>query len=229
MGWGFGLGFLNSPEVAAIQGIALPVELGAVAWYNFTDGSKIVEGATSVDVAGWKDSTTNGNDLSEADSSFQAVFTEPNGPITFTTDVLNGIPNTTGDFTYGTKLNVSTTAVGHNYIGNSSTNGNRVLIASGGGSIDLRTNNNTNLSFASSLSASTDYVIFITRTGNDYEIFVDKVSLGVVTNVDHFVPDRIGLRNNTASPFLGDMFEFMYFDEAKSLQDIQDLTDWMNR
>lgn len=35
----------------------MPVRLGAVAWYNFTDSSKLIGGATpTTDVAGWKDS-----------------------------------------------------------------------------------------------------------------------------------------------------------------------------
>lgn len=43
----------------------MPVRLGAVAWYNFTDSSKLIGGAApTTDVAGWKDSSVSNVEVS---------------------------------------------------------------------------------------------------------------------------------------------------------------------
>ena len=76
--FGFGFGF-NKPDYF----LTLPFRYGAVAHWDFTDFSKLIEGATSTDVEGWKDSTTNAYDLSQPTASEQPTFTQPNGPVVF--------------------------------------------------------------------------------------------------------------------------------------------------
>jgi len=76
--FGFGFGF-NKPDYF----LTLPFRYGAVAHWDFTDYSKLIEGATSTDVEGWKDSTTNAYDLSQPTASEQPTFTQPNGPVVF--------------------------------------------------------------------------------------------------------------------------------------------------
>jgi hypothetical protein len=90
---GFGFGF-NKPDYF----LTLPFRYGAVAHYDFTDSSKLIPGATSADVEGWKDSTLNNYNLSQLTASAQPTFTQPNGPIVF--DGSDYLEDSTGNLTF---------------------------------------------------------------------------------------------------------------------------------
>lgn len=201
---------------------------GAVAHYDFTDSSKLVPGATSTDVEGWKDSTLNNYNLSQPTASAQPTFTQPNGPITFTADALDGLPNNPNDFTYGVKLSTSDISVNNVFFGNSVTAGSRVLISAGGTTISIRPSDNSTTNWTVSIAQDTVYAIFITRTGNDYELYINGVSQGVRTNAANFTPNRLGLRESAASPFNGDMYGCQYYPTALNTTQIANLTAELN-
>jgi len=96
---GFGFGF-NKPDYF----LTLPFRYGAVAHYDFTDSSKLIEGATSTDVEGWKDSTVNGYNPSQPTASAQPTFTQPNGPVVF--DGSDFLEESTGSMDFATDLTI---------------------------------------------------------------------------------------------------------------------------
>lgn len=68
--------------MTGISGAPLPIQLGAVAWYDFSDESKLIEGATANNAAGWIDSTGNSPNITQG--------TAANQPSTGTTTI-NGL------------------------------------------------------------------------------------------------------------------------------------------
>jgi len=77
----------NNIVVTAASG-NVPEQLGATFAYDYIGANAstdIIEGATNVNVAGWKDITSNNNDAEQLTPSAQPTFTQTDGPIANTT------------------------------------------------------------------------------------------------------------------------------------------------
>ena len=173
------------------------------------------------------DPATVAYDLSQGTASNQPTFTQPNGPVVFDgSDYLDGIPNKVGDFTYVFKVNRSVTTL-LTVLG-ADTNANRIQLTTIN-SIRLATSSGNVENYPAVVNINVDYVIALTRTGNDYSMYLDGTLLDTRTVAEDFQPTWLGRRDTSSGFFNGKIYEFVYFDESKSSSQITQLTDWMNR
>ncbi len=233
--FGFGFGFVKTGYLTP-----LPIQLGAVAWYNFTDQSKIIEGATSVDVAGWKDSETSTTyDLSQSTASAQPAFTQTSGPVVFDgSDYLEESAASltfAGDMTFALKFKQD---VGASNFGNllstkagaTGSSGIHIEIANKT-QVSIRGSSSTQASFAglNDLEASITNII-IKVTGTTIELYQDGISKGTGTIdavVANTVPLRLGTISGSGNFFDGDMYEVSCFQKALTDSEIAQLNSWM--
>jgi hypothetical protein len=227
-GFGFGLQGLFTP---------LPIQLGAVAWYNFTDSSKIVEGATSVDVAGWKDSETSTTyDLSQSSSSAQPAFTQPDGPVVLNgSDYLEGVPIPSGgNATWVFKFIATSSGVNILLGTDSSTSQLQAIwIDTSDDTLKFRTESGIVHSVSSGKTLlNADTFVALTKATNTYQFYIDGQPVGS-TIVDAGAMDRLsilfGRKSFSSNRFTGSFEDSEVYSSALTASEITQLNSWMNQ
>lgn len=207
-------------------------QFGAVAYYDFTDESRIQQGATAVDVAGWDNTANPGTlDLFQNTAAAQPVFDTDHivfgaskrlitSSIIDTSDkftVIFKMKNTGGFFPVIINNRESESDIGGFWIFLSSTPG--VITVKGSGTTSISANTGSTF-----LDAVTDIaVVFDGPTVSIYRdgSFITSGNLGVITTPS--LPIQLG-GFTFANDFLGQMYKIPIFDRALTASEIKDIS-----
>ena len=233
-------GYSLSPYISKIP---VPLELNAVAWYNFRDSSKLIGGAVpTIDVAGWKDSETSTSyDLSQGTASNQPTFTQPYGPVVF--DGSDTLEDSTGNLTFNTnatfalRLKAGTQVVGSRILACkssfNSSDGFHIAYTSASLTNSLRIRGSGATGYIQSI---TDTVVtsnlIITFQGTTCQVWQNASLQGsgtiesIVSGLNNFT---IGSNSRNSEFFIGDMYEVICFDRVLNSTEIEQINTWMDR
>ena len=169
------------------------------------------------------DPATVAYNLSQNTAASQPTFTQPDGPVVFTNDYLEGMPEQTGDFTYAYKLN---TSVGFNIIGGSSFTGSELFFIGVGGVLQVRTTAGVFGTIINSDITGADNTIFIKRSGDDFTGYLNGVEQQTFTSTGDLRIDILGSRL-LGDDYDGTMYELSVFNRALSDSEIAQLNAYM--
>lgn len=208
---------------------------GAVAHWDFTDSSKLIEGATSTDVEGWKDSTPNNYNLSQPTASAQPTLTQPNGPLMFGgSDYLeSNLTSLSGVFTvvFRIKSNSSST---QRILTNKSTFTNAgfgIVLVSGTDIIVRGDGASPQTQIALGNFVGSDMTIGVVYDNSNVEVYKDGIYQGSGTITDasaNLSGVTVGSYTNGTSNFIGDMHAIQAYPTALNATQIANITAELN-
>ena len=169
------------------------------------------------------DPATVAYNLSQNTAASQPTFTQPNGPVVFTNDYLEGVPNKTGDFTYAIKYKFNAETAAEILLGESTSENNILALLPVDDKIRVRPSNGVSMDFSVTQTPTVEYVLILTRSGNDYTCYMDGVSLGTQVNTSDFRPEWLCGRQSLNTLLSGDLYEVSYYDRSLNSAEIAKL------
>lgn len=208
---------------------------GAVAHYDFTDSSKLIEGATSTDVEGWKDSTLNNYNLSQPTASAQPTFTQPNGPLVFGGSgyLESNLTSLSGVFTVVFRI-TSNSFNTQRILTNKSTFTNAgfgIVLVSGTDIIVRGDGASPQTQIALGNFVGSDMTIGVVYDNSNVEVYKDGIYQGSGTITDasaNLSGVTVGSYTNGTNNFIGDMHAIQAYPTALNATQIANITAELN-
>lgn len=245
-GGSVGLVGLNGPQRKA-RGFLGPLpplwqQLNAITYWNFGDGSKIIEGATATDIEGWKDTAvTNAYDLEQTTAANQPTWVEDganshalfNGTQWLERDV--GIP-AVGDVTIIFTINPAGLA-GHKRIIDTSDNswleGFHIGII--GSELHVRSGSSSSYDIEADVIAGekATYAIVISGSTNTAKAYKNGAEMGTFTDALKVLPILASTRASIGSefgnnPYIGKMYDTQIYGSALTAAEVAAVTAELN-
>lgn len=209
----------------------------ALAYWDFTDESKLTEGNTTDFVEGWADSSPAPSyTLSQLSSVLQPFFNTPDGPVFFDGSdyLVSDLDMLSTPFTVITRFESTSSATQRivSNKGTSSANGFDLTTVSNG-SIYVRGDGNsqTLIYTPSGGFQNVDMTIAVTIDGSNAELFRDGVSevSGTITAPSAVSTDfTIGALTSGSEAFTGDFYSVLFFDRVLTSSEIVLWTEELN-
>lgn len=230
---GLGLG-LNLPRPIFLGGGSPSVPVGALATYTAYSPSNFTL-VTGNKVNVWQDETTNGNDLTQGTSGNQPVLVEDNTVTQFTAnnqptynqvggvdvmefdvnDFLRGLSRKSGDVCFEIVISFPIAPTSNKQFLRGENDSDAYMLYDG---TEFRVAGNgrtTVLVFSYTTLPNTIYKINLERSGDNVELLVNDVSLGVQTTNEDFLFDIIGYGSFSQS-IDGFIYSFKQWNSADS-------------